>query len=197
MASDAASVAKTIASINARGSSIILNLESDRWETRASTLDLMGPRDVEENVMLVLERVEDEDQSVRNAAAEALKRSPRALRKHSNFVALKLHNNNREIQKLGLELLAALDAGSLSQYLKKVCRLENDLDPRLRDAVKRIRLKCEEYNAGVEAAAAAKAAREQEREEERRKAEAARQRKPTAGQQSGPYRVAGRTVPAR
>ena len=146
--------------------------------------------------MLVLERVDDDDQSVRSAAVEALLRSPRSLRKHSNFVALKVQNKNREIALLGLELLAAMEAGHLSQYLKKVCRLADDKDPRIRGAVKRIRTKCEEFQAQAEEAAAAKAAREQQLREQQRKLEEGKA-KTKQSQQAVPYRVAGRVVPAR
>ena len=76
-----ANIIKDVSSIHARGSSIILNMESDKWETRASTLDALSKKDVEANAMLVLERIEDEDESVRCAAVEALQRSPAAMRK--------------------------------------------------------------------------------------------------------------------
>ena len=53
VATDAANVlVKEVSSINARGRSMILSLESDKWETRANTLDNMLPKDVEANAML-------------------------------------------------------------------------------------------------------------------------------------------------
>ena len=197
MATEAASsLLKEISSINARGSSIILSLESDKWETRASTLDTLLSKDVDVHAMLVLERCEDEDPSVRAAAVEALLRSPRALHKHSKFVALKLQNNNRQIQLLALELLAQLEGGTLSLYLRQVQRLADDKDPAIRAAVKRICAQCDAHAQQV-AAAAAKAAElqrqkelEQQRQQKRKSQNAA-----SHGQQAGPYRVGGRAVP--
>ena len=140
---DAGSTMQIISSTIARANSIILNLESDQWATRAGTLDTLAPADVEAHAMLVLERVEDEDGSVRRAAVDALMRSPAALSKYSRFIALKLINNNRQIQQLALELLDRLSAAELSKHLKKVLPLLEDKDPAIRFAASRIRDKCE------------------------------------------------------
>ena len=115
-------VVKEVATISARGDSVILNLESDRWETRANTLDMLSARDVDENAMLVLERVEDEDKSVRCAAVEALLRlntaAPAAFARYSKFIGLKLQNDSRPIQLLALELLVELQPLEIRRHLK-------------------------------------------------------------------------------
>lgn len=201
VATDAANVlVKEVSSINARGRSMILSLESDKWETRANTLDNMLPKDVEANAMLVLERVEDDDKSVRCAAVDALLRSPKAIKKYSKFVALKLQNDNRQIQLLALQLLAELDAAELSQYLKKMQRLEDDKDPNIRSAAKRLRIQCEESQAQAEAAAAAKAARQQQKDllQRQQRLKGRRQTTATTPNKSAPvtYRVGGQLVPA-
>ena len=103
---DAAVVEASI--VSARGHSFILQLESDRWTARAGALDGLSPKDVLTNAMLVLERVEDNESSVRNAALQAMLRCPQAMHQYHKFIGLKLHNQNREIVLLALELLAEL-----------------------------------------------------------------------------------------
>ena len=60
MAADAGvlSALKEASITHARGNSMILQLESERWTARAGALDGLSSKDVEENAMLVLERVE-------------------------------------------------------------------------------------------------------------------------------------------
>ena len=192
---------KTVANLQARGSSIILNLESDKWETRANTLDTLPPEEVEQNVMLVLERVEDEDKSVRCAAVEALlrlnARFPRVMARHSKFIALKLQNNSRAIQLLALELLVELHPTELRRYLKKVRRLEIDKDPAVRGAARRVRVKCDIYDQAESDAALAVLRQQQqlELEQERRLAKAAAAAA-AAAQRMTSYRVGGRVVQA-
>ena len=121
-------VIRQVASIHARGESIILNLESDRWETRASTLDSLSTEAIETHIMLVLEHVEDEDQSVRCAAVDALLRlnahRPHAMARVFPFIALKLQKNDRPIQLLALSILDQVDPALLKRCLKQLHRLE-------------------------------------------------------------------------
>ena len=109
-----------------------------------------------------------------------------------------------------LELLAEMDGAELSQYLKKVRLLENDLDGSIRAAAKRVRLKCEADHAAAEAAAAEKAARQQQKQRIREQQQMLRQRqknqargqttssRPAAASHrpAGAYRVGGYAVPA-
>ena len=199
MASDEAhSLLKEVSSIHARGTSIILSLESDKWEMRAATLDNLNDQEVYANAMLVLERVEDDDESVRCAAVDALIRSPTALKKYSKFVGLKLQNTNRQIQLLALELLLALDGGELFQFVPKVKTLEADKDGSIRAAAKRVRLRAEEFQREVEAVAADKAARKEQKELKKQREQAAQAAKASrpGGRPAGAYRIGGHAVPS-
>ena len=207
---------KELASIKARGNSIILQLESERWETRAATLDSLDSRDIEENIMLVLERVDDEDSSVRCAAVDALlrlnARYPATMARFCRFVALKLQKDDRPIQLLALELLLELDAAAVMPCMRKVRRLEDDRDPAVRAAAKRVRIKCECHAQGqAEADAVAIAAQsiamqyqqppmpQQQQPQRRRRMERERQlaraRVAVPRTQITRYRVNGRAVP--
>ena len=98
------SALKEVARVDARSTSIALQLESEQWAARAGILDVLEPKDIDEHVKLVLERVEDEDSSVRRAAVSALLRAPDSMARVHKFIALKLQNTDRQIQLLALEM---------------------------------------------------------------------------------------------
>lgn len=200
-------VIKEVASLDARGRSIILSMESDRWEIRSSTLDTLSAEAVEEHVMLVLEHIEDEDKSVRCAAVDALLRlnayRPSAMPRYYPFIALKLQKDDRPIQLLALALLEKLDAAlHTTRVAKRVRRLEDDKDPAVRTAAKRVRIKCESHEqvkaqaqAQEAAVASAKAAARQlqQREEQERQVGKAKAAAPRSIRR---HRVGGRLLPA-
>ena len=153
------SALKEISGVFARNASITLQLESDRWTARAGCLDVLEPDEVYQHAVLVLERVEDEDSSVRAAAVSALLRSPAALARCSKLIALKLHSSDsRQIQLLALELMEEFDAVELGTHLKKLRPLLEDKDPAIRGMAKRLRDKVEHFHTQVSFSATASSA---------------------------------------
>ena len=138
---------------------------------------------------------------MQTAAVAALLRAPRAMRRHSKFIALKLHNNNRQIQLLALELLEQLDAKELMPHLKKIVPLQDDKDPSVRHAAKQCRIKCDNYRA-EEARRSSIAAQMEEAAQAAVQAAAPppapTRSQPASNAPSSPrnvYRIGGRVVP--
>jgi HEAT repeat protein len=90
---------------------IYLNLEHANWTVRMEALNSLKQHDVAKHISVVIERLGDDDSSVRTAACEALTRGGRSLIvQNVKTIGLKARTaNHPEVKLRCLEVLSQLD----------------------------------------------------------------------------------------